>query len=401
MEPDSRLPERRSALTRPSALVETPYQRSREAPLFQFVLFAHLAPPVASNSAISARRSRSAADPQVGTPRRVVTPVRHLWNAASAGAHRPVPLRSRVSRLVRRTNEAGRGPDNSALPCSINELRTGRLPSSDGTEPDSALSDRFSTSSRTRLPSSGGIDPVRPLPERSSMRRKTRLPSSGGIGPDRPLSGRLSADPAAAARALSPDAPVASEAPPIAPVALPSDVPVVTPCQLFTGWSLSQLSLFFQFSPPVALYRATSARLTGSDTVTCALPVFWPAMAVITALPSPTAVTRPSLLTVTTSVSLLRQETEDPGTSRSPSSSARALSRTVSPADARSDFSGVTTTRTGTADRDCVGLSLPHMTSRGRARQATSGTRKRPKRRVVRRDSTNIEIYSLDEAWRY
>ena len=84
--------------------------------------------------------------------------------------------------------------------------------------------------------------------------------------------------------------------------------------------------------------------------MTSAVPVASPALAVIVALPSPAAVTRPAPSTVATASSLDRHENSAPSTACPFASNAAAVNRSVSPTAARVASSGVTDTESG----DCA-----------------------------------------------
>ena len=135
-------------------------------------------------------------------------------------------LRYNVSRLERLPSSAGIGPASSLKPRN-NVSRLGRLPSSPGIPVNSLLL-RYKDSRLERLPNSPGIVPVSRLLLRSRDFRLERLPRSAGIGPASSLKMRLSLT-----------------TPPLSSTS--------TPCHSPRGLSLSQLSLFAQLSPLVAL----------------------------------------------------------------------------------------------------------------------------------------------------
>ena len=86
---------------------------------------------------------------------------------------------------------------------------------------------------------------------------------------------------------------------------------VPTPCQARNGRSVNQPSLFLQFGPSVASWKATSAALSRLRTVIRELPWASPALATIVVSPSPNAVTTPAR-TLATETSLVVQVTETP-----------------------------------------------------------------------------------------
>ena len=72
---------------------------------------------------------------QLTTPCLVVIPCSHAWNAASVGAHNPVPERSSQLSLSRPVNEPGNAPSRPELPARFILVSLLRLPNADGTEP--------------------------------------------------------------------------------------------------------------------------------------------------------------------------------------------------------------------------------------------------------------------------
>ena len=135
--------------------------------------------------------------------------------------------RYRSVRLARLPNSGGICPLNWLL-WTYNTSRLARLPNADGTCPLNWFLSRIRWIRLVRLPNSGGISPRNWLLERSRSARLARLPNSGGICP-------LNWFPA---RSNLVTRPMAS---------------VVTPRQSPIGAALSQLPLFNQFAPPVAL----------------------------------------------------------------------------------------------------------------------------------------------------
>ena len=158
-----------------------------------------------------------------------------------AGMH-PVswllPPRYRYSKLVSLPSSDGIEPLNW-FPQRDSAVRLASLPKDAGIDPDNWLFERPSHVRLVRLPSSGGIDPLNWLISSSKTFRLVSLPSSEGIEPLNWLSQRDSAV----------TRPLAS---------------VVTPCHWPMGASLSQLVLFVQLGPLVALYSAiNTARSEG------------------------------------------------------------------------------------------------------------------------------------------
>ena len=143
-------------------------------------------------------------------------------------------------------------PDNWFLP-RPRSCRLVRLPNSAGMLPDNWLEERSSDCRFVRLPNSAGMLPDNWLDKSHRSCRPVRSPSWDGMVPIKLFSWRYNL------------------------VTRPPSS-VLTSCHSSSGLSLSQLVLFVQFGPSVALYSASSAARSSLTeplptllTVTCTL----------------------------------------------------------------------------------------------------------------------------------